>query len=144
MTNWKDMPKGSFMLLCTGQVFLSCFGNWVQLRRYLWGDTCKSLNVQDNHTLFWVREDQPEKAQQPLPMLCHDERWLLQSNFVTQEIFSDKSNVWTIKEFIISMIQFLSTVTLLPFHSQNLHFLRISSLLFSTNTLTVSSFCCFI
>lgn len=124
MTNWKDLPKWSFIRLCTGQVFLSHFSNWVQLQDYWLRDICKSLNAQDYHTLFWVREYQPEKVRQPLSMLCHDERWLLQSNLIIQEIFSDNSDIWTIKEFIISIIQSLSTVTLVLFHSQKFVFIE--------------------
>lgn len=65
-------------------------------------------------------------------MLCHDERWRLQSNLVIQEIFSDNSlNKQRIHYFLYSVPKY-SDVTPLSF--LELNFLGISSLLFSTNT----------
>lgn len=78
-------------------------------------------------------------------VLCHDERWLLQSDLEIQELISDRYSCKHLNEQRINYLHYS-----LPQHSDisslsfpMLHFLSISSLFSSTNTGTANSHCWF-
>lgn len=90
-----------------------------------------------------LRPNHPEKAWKCLDLLCHDEKWLLQSNLEIQELISDDySFKYLNKPGIICTIPLLSEVTFLSFPM--LCFLRMSSLFPSTNTATANCYSWFI